>query len=73
MVDLMEKLLIFIKSIFLTLFLLLNKTSLSQSFEFTKDFIEAPLIFSHETILKGISIIKPVGGVFSKYSKTNVS
>ena len=69
----MEKLLTLIKSILLTLFLLLNKTSFSQSFEFTKDYIEAPLIFSHETILKGISIIKPVGGNFSKYSKIELS
>ena len=69
----MEKSLILIKSILLTLFLLLNKTSFSQSFEFTKDYIEAPLIFSHETILKGISIIKPVGGNFYKYSKIELS
>lgn len=69
----MEKSLILIKSILLTLFLLLNKISFSQSFEFTKDYIEAPLIFSHETILKGISIIKPVGGNFSKYSKIELS
>ena len=69
----MEKLLILIKSILLTLFFLLYKTSFSQSFEFNKDYIEAPLIFSHETILKGISIIKPVGGNFSKYSKIELS
>ena len=69
----MEKSLILIKSILLTLFLLLNKISYSQSFEFTKDYIEAPLIFSHETILKGISIIKPIGGNFSKYSKIELS
>ena len=69
----MEKSLILIKSILLSLFLLLNKISYSQSFEFTKDYIEAPLIFSHETILKGISIIKPVGGNFSKYSKIELS
>lgn len=73
MVVLMEKSLILIKSILLSLFLLLNKISYSQSFEFTKDYIEAPLIFSHETILKGISIIKPVGGNFSKYSKIELS
>ena len=69
----MEKSLILIKSILLTLFLLLNKILFSQSFEYTKDYIEAPLIFSHETILKGISIIKPVGGNFSKYSKIELS
>ena len=69
----MEKSLILIKSILLTLFLLLNKISYSRSFEFNKDYIEAPLIFSHETILKGISIIKPVGGNFSKYSKIELS
>ena len=69
----MEKSLILIKLIILTLFFLLNKISFSQSFEFTKDYIEAPLIFSHETILKGISIIKPVGGNFSKYSKIELS
>ena len=73
MVILMEKSLILIKSILLTLFLLLNKISYSQSFEFTKDYIEAPLIFSYETILKGISIIKPVGGNFSKYAKIELS
>ena len=69
----MEKSLILIKSILLTLFFLLNKASFSESFEFTKDYIEAPLIFSHETILKGISIIRPVGGNFSKYSKIELS
>ena len=73
MVVLMEKSLILIKSILLSLFLLLNKISYSQSFEFNKDYIEAPLIFSHETILKGISIIKPVGGNFSRYSKIELS
>ena len=73
MVFLMEKSLILTKSILLSLFLLLNKISYSQSFEFNKDYIEAPLIFSYETILKGISIIKPVGNNFSKYSKIELS
>ena len=69
----MEKSLILIKIALFTLFFLLIKTCYSQSFEFTKNYIEAPLIFSHETILKGISIIKPVGNNFSKYSKIELS
>ena len=67
----MEKLLILIKLVFLIL--LLNKILIAQTFEFSKNYLEAPLIFSHETILEGISKIVPVGGDFSKYSKIELS
>ncbi len=67
----MEKLLILIR-IFLFIFLY-NKVLLAQTFEYSKNYLEAPLIFSHETILEGISKIVPVGGDFSKYSKIELS
>ncbi len=67
----MEKLLILIRIIIL-LFLLYSK-SFAQSFEYPERYIEAPLIFSHETILEGISKVVPVGGDFSKYSKIELS
>ena len=67
----MEKLLILIKLVLLIL--LLNKTLLAQTFEYSNNYLEAPLIFSHETILEGISKIVPVGGDFSRYSKIELS
>ena len=67
----MEKLLILIKLVLLIL--LLNKIPIAQTFEYSKNYLEAPLIFSHETILEGISKIVPVGGDFSKYSKIELS
>ena len=67
----MEKLLILIKLVLLIL--LLNKTLIAQSFEYSDNYLEAPLIFSHETILKGISKVVPVGGDFSRYSKIELS
>ena len=71
MKNLTEKLLILIKVIFL-LFSVNNKL-FAQTFEYSKDYLEAPLIFSHETTLEGISKIVPVGGDFSKYSKIELS
>ena len=59
--------------IIIILTLLLSKGLFSQSFELTKNYIETPLIFPHETILRGISIITPIGGHFSKYSKIELS
>ncbi len=55
------------------LFLLYKNILFSQYFEVPDNYIEAPLIFSHETVLKGISSIIPVGGIFSKYSKIELS
>ncbi|MAH88919.1 MAG: hypothetical protein CMJ06_02595 [Pelagibacterales bacterium] len=55
------------------LILLLNKTLIAQAFEYSDNYLEAPLIFSHETILEGISKIVPVGGDFSRYSKIELS
>jgi len=67
----MEKLLIFIKLILLIL--LLNKMPTAQTFKYSENYLEAPLIFSHETIIEGISKIVPIGGDFSKYSKIELS
>ena len=67
----MEKLLIFIK--LTALLFLLSSKIFAQSFEYSENFIEAPLIFSHETILEGISILVPIGGDFSRYSKIELS
>ena len=67
----MEKLLTLIKLVLLIL--LLNKILIAQTFEYSDNYLEAPLIFSHETILKGISKVVPVGGDFSRYSKIELS
>ena len=67
----MEKLLTLIK--LALLILLLNKILIAQTFEYSDNYLEAPLIFSHETILEGISKIVPVGGDFSRYSKIELS
>ena len=69
--NLTEKLLILIKVIFLLLSL--NIKLFAQTFEYSENYFEAPLIFSHETTLKGISKIIPIGGDFSKYSKIELS
>ena len=69
--NLTEKLLILIKVIFLLLSL--NIKLFAQTFEYSKNYIEAPLIFSYETTLEGISKIVPIGGDFSKYSKIELS
>ena len=67
----MEKLLSLIKATILLF--LLNSKSFAQTFEFSEKYIEAPLIFSYETTLEGISKIVPVGGDFSRYSKIELS
>ena len=69
--NLTEKLLILIKVIFLLFSL--NSKLFTQTFEYSVNYIEAPLIFSHETTLEGISKIIPIGGDFSKYSKIELS
>ena len=69
--NLTEKLLILIKVIFLLFSL--NSKLFAQTFEYSENYIEAPLIFSHETNLEGISKIVPIGGDFSKYSKIELS
>ena len=55
------------------LFVLYKNILFSQYFEVPENYIEAPLIFSHETVLKGISSIIPVGSIFSKYSTIELS
>ena len=67
----MENLLILIK--LTTILFLLNNKLFAQSFEYSENFVEAPLIFSHETILEGISKVVPIGNGFSKYSKIELS
>ncbi len=69
--NLTEKLLILIKVIFLLFSL--NSKLFAQTFEYSENYIEAPLIFSHETNLEGISKIVPIGGDFSQYSKIELS
>ena len=69
--NLTEKLLILIKVIFLLLSL--NIKLFAQTFEYSENYLEAPLIFSHEPTLEGISKIVPIGGDFSKYSKIELS
>ena len=66
-----EKLLILTKIIFLLLSL--NIKLFAQTFEYSENYLEAPLIFSNETTLEGISKIVPIGGDFSKYSKIELS
>jgi hypothetical protein len=51
----------------------LNSKLFAQTFEYSENYLEAPLIFSHETTLEGISKIVPIGGDFSKYSKIELS
>ena len=67
----MEQLLILIKVVILLFSL--NSKLYAQTFEYSENYLEAPLIFSHETPLKGISKIVPIGGDFSKYSKIELS
>lgn len=68
----MEKLLILIRFIILIYFFIFKDIS-SQTFDIPENFIEAPLIFSHETTLVGVSKIVPIGLDFSKYSKIELS
>ena len=69
--NLTEQSLILIKVIFFLF--LLNSKLFAQTFEYSKNYLEAPLIFSHETTIEGISKIVPIGGDFSKYSKIELS
>ena len=57
----------------LALILFSSKITKAQIYEIPDSFIEVPLIYSHETILKGITKILPVGGEFSKFSKIELS
>ena len=59
-----------IKLIFIILF---YKQTFSQVFEIPDDYIEGPLIYSHETQLKGISKISPLKDIFSKYTTLELS
>ena len=71
MKNLTAKLLILIRVIFLLF--TLNSKLFAQTFEYSENYLEAPLIFSYETTLEGISKIVPIGGDFSKYSKIELS
>ena len=62
---------LFFYSIFL--YLVLIKNVLAQTFDISEYFIESPLIYSHETNLKGISRITPIKDNFSKYSVLELS
>ena len=50
----------------LLVYLVLGNNIFSQTFDLPRNFIESPLIYSHETNLKGISRISPVNDSFSK-------
>ena len=54
-------------------FFLLKNNALCQSFEITSEYVEGPLIYSHETNLLGVSKISPVSKVFSKYTYLELS
>ena len=54
-------------------YLSLEKNTFSQTFDLPENFIESPLIYSHETNLKGISRILPVKNSFSKYTVLELS
>lgn len=60
-------------NIFIIILLLFNNSALCQIFNIPDSFIESPLIYSHQTNLKGISKILPVGNLFSKYSSLELS
>lgn len=45
----------------------------AQLYKIPDSFIEVPLIYSHETILRGITKILPVGNIFSNYSTIELS
>ena len=55
------------------IFFFSNKFLFSQSFDIPENFVEGPLIHPHDTILKGITKIVPVSGLFSKYSFIELS
>ena len=58
----------------ITIFLLAFKNNaLSQIFDIPDYLIESPLIYSHETNLKGISRITPVRDSFSKHTVLELS
>ena len=54
-------------------FLVFKNNALSQIFDVPDYLIESPLIYSHETNLKGISRITPVKDSFSKYTVLELS
>ena len=54
-------------------YVLFESKTFSQTFDISENFIESPLIFSHETNLKGISRISPVRDTFSKYTVLELS
>ena len=65
-------------NIFLVLLLISNlfmpvKNIKAQLYKLPDNFIEVPLIYSHETILRGITKILPVGNIFSSYSTIELS
>ena len=68
----MEKLLI-LNKILIIFLIFYTKVLFSQTYKVPENYIEAPLIFSHETVLRGISLIMPVKTEFSKYSRIELS
>ncbi len=54
-------------------YLVFENNTFSQTFNLPEHFIESPLIYSHETNLKGISRISPVKDSFSKYTVLELS
>ena len=60
-------------TLFTIFFLVFKNNALSQIFDIPDYFIESPLIYSHETNLKGISKITPIKDSFSKHTVLELS
>ncbi len=60
-------------TILVIFFLFFRYNALCQTFSIPDNYIESPLIYSHQTNLKGISKILPIGDLFSKYSSLELS
>ncbi len=59
--------------LFSIFFLVFKNNALSQIFDIPDHLIESPLIYSHETNLKGISKITPIKDSFSKHTVLELS
>lgn len=59
--------------LYLLVYLIFYNKAFSQTFDIPEHFIESPLIYSHETNLKGISRISPIKESFSKYTVLELS
>ena len=60
-------------TLFNIFFLAFKNNALSQTFDVPDYLIESPLIYSHETNLKGISRITPIKDSFSKHTVLELS